>query len=304
MRNLAQINGSLLDTLTWDSYGNLLSETNPSNGDRFGFAGMEDSSIGGPSHQGARYYSSGNGTWSSEDPIGFGARDPNLRRYVRNSPTAFTDPTGLDSKEEWQKKAAAKIYVDKAKDWMDKAIQQNKKITAAYAELYKSDPKKFNWAGLAAFISAQVGKTLERLMYGQKSAEFQAMFSALAAVNQQVYLDVYWQLLAFQKGMAEIEALKKQNQISDLMYAAFKEIQAGNIEAGIRMLTDYEQRYSVQKALEKADVMMPGVLDLLKRYAMFPGQECGVPDVPPFDTGDFTNYKDRWAWIMATRASP
>jgi hypothetical protein len=32
----------------------------------------------------------------NEDPKGFEARDPNLRRYVRNSATNATDPSGLE----------------------------------------------------------------------------------------------------------------------------------------------------------------------------------------------------------------
>lgn len=35
------------------------------------------------------------GRWISEDPIGFAGGDPNLYRYVGNSPTLATDPTGL-----------------------------------------------------------------------------------------------------------------------------------------------------------------------------------------------------------------
>jgi len=35
------------------------------------------------------------GRWLSEDPIGFQAADPNLYRYVSNSPIGSTDPTGL-----------------------------------------------------------------------------------------------------------------------------------------------------------------------------------------------------------------
>jgi hypothetical protein len=34
------------------------------------------------------------GQFLSEDPIGFTARDPNLRRYVGNEPTRYTDPSG------------------------------------------------------------------------------------------------------------------------------------------------------------------------------------------------------------------
>jgi hypothetical protein len=38
------------------------------------------------------------GQWQQEDPLGFAAGDPNLRRYVRNGPTNATDPSGLERK--------------------------------------------------------------------------------------------------------------------------------------------------------------------------------------------------------------
>ncbi len=40
-------------------------------------------------------FSSRTGQWLSEDPIVFLADDPNLKRYVANSATMATDPTGL-----------------------------------------------------------------------------------------------------------------------------------------------------------------------------------------------------------------
>lgn len=42
----------------------------------------------------ARYYDPAVGTFVGEDPLGFGAGDANLYRYVFNSPTNFTDPSG------------------------------------------------------------------------------------------------------------------------------------------------------------------------------------------------------------------
>ncbi|MEX0679119.1 MAG: RHS repeat-associated core domain-containing protein, partial [Pirellulales bacterium] len=41
-----------------------------------------------------RWYNPDIGRWLSEDPIGFLAGDANLYRYVSNSPTNFTDPSG------------------------------------------------------------------------------------------------------------------------------------------------------------------------------------------------------------------
>jgi RHS repeat-associated protein len=42
----------------------------------------------------ARWYSPGAGRWLSEDPLGFGAGDTNLYRYVGNSHLNYTDPSG------------------------------------------------------------------------------------------------------------------------------------------------------------------------------------------------------------------
>jgi len=42
----------------------------------------------------ARYYDASVGRFVAEDPVGFDA-DPNFYRYVRNNPTIFIDPAGL-----------------------------------------------------------------------------------------------------------------------------------------------------------------------------------------------------------------
>jgi RHS repeat-associated protein len=42
----------------------------------------------------ARWYDATTGRFVSNDPIGFAGLDTNLARYVQNSPTSFTDPTG------------------------------------------------------------------------------------------------------------------------------------------------------------------------------------------------------------------
>jgi hypothetical protein len=49
----------------------------------------------------ARYHDAAIGRFISEDPMGFGAGDSNLYRYVGNSPTNFTDPTGNFALGSW-----------------------------------------------------------------------------------------------------------------------------------------------------------------------------------------------------------
>jgi hypothetical protein len=45
----------------------------------------------------ARYYDSQSGRFLSEDPLQFGGDTPNFFAYVRNSPSIFVDPFGLES---------------------------------------------------------------------------------------------------------------------------------------------------------------------------------------------------------------
>jgi RHS repeat-associated protein len=87
--------GSVVDSITYDTFGNILSETAPSSGDRFKYTSREwDSEIGQYFYR-ARYYSPTDGRFESEDPTGFGGGDTDLYRYVINRPTYRTDPSGL-----------------------------------------------------------------------------------------------------------------------------------------------------------------------------------------------------------------
>jgi len=81
--------------MTYDPFGNILSESNPSNGDRFKYTSEPwDSSIG-LQYNLNRYYNPNDGRWVSQDPLGFDGGDTNLFRYVGNDSVAETDPEGL-----------------------------------------------------------------------------------------------------------------------------------------------------------------------------------------------------------------
>jgi RHS repeat-associated protein len=95
VRQLTNTSGTVLDTLTYDSFGNILTETNSGNGDRFKFTAREwDSEITLQFNR-ARYYSSASGRWATEDPLAFSGGDANLYRYVHNAPVVQSDSTGL-----------------------------------------------------------------------------------------------------------------------------------------------------------------------------------------------------------------
>jgi RHS repeat-associated protein len=94
IRQIVDNTGSLLNQITYDSYGNITNQTNPSVTFRFGYTGREWDGETGQYYYRARYYDARVGRFLSTDPIGFTAGDANLYRYVGNSPTNFTDPSG------------------------------------------------------------------------------------------------------------------------------------------------------------------------------------------------------------------
>jgi RHS repeat-associated protein len=96
VRDIANTTGSVVDHIKYASFGHVISESQPSNGDRFKFTARELESALDDYFYRARWHDDDVGRFISEDPIGFGAGDPNLYRYVGNRPTIQTDLLGLD----------------------------------------------------------------------------------------------------------------------------------------------------------------------------------------------------------------
>jgi RHS repeat-associated protein len=96
IRDITNSSGSLIDHRDWDPFGNLTYESNSSNGDRYGFTGREWSTELSLQYNRARWYDPATKRWMGQDPLGFGAGDSNLYRYVNNQPTIAGDPTGMD----------------------------------------------------------------------------------------------------------------------------------------------------------------------------------------------------------------
>jgi len=79
----------------YDSFGNLISETNAAIDELFGFTGRLWDEATRLQNNLNRWYDPSTGRWLSEDPIGFLGGDTNLSRYVSNNPLSFVDPSGL-----------------------------------------------------------------------------------------------------------------------------------------------------------------------------------------------------------------
>jgi RHS repeat-associated protein len=91
------LTGDVLDAINYDAFGNVVSETDPTTRGELGFQGGRYDSVTGNWMFGVREYDPGRRDWITQDPSGFAAGDANLYRYVGNSPTNATDPSGLDS---------------------------------------------------------------------------------------------------------------------------------------------------------------------------------------------------------------
>ncbi len=85
--------GQVVNHLKYDSYGNVISESNPATSTRYRFTGREFDSETGLMYHRARYYDTLTGRFISEDPIGQ-SDGVNVYAYVHNEPISFTDPNG------------------------------------------------------------------------------------------------------------------------------------------------------------------------------------------------------------------
>jgi RHS repeat-associated protein len=95
VRDLVDSTGTVQNHLTYSSFGEITSETNPAVDHRFSYTGREFDEETGQYFYRARYYDAAVGRFIGEDPIGFAAGDPNLYRYVQNTPINRVDPFGL-----------------------------------------------------------------------------------------------------------------------------------------------------------------------------------------------------------------
>jgi len=80
--------------LDYDSFGNVITDTNPGF-QPFGFAGGLYDEATKLTRFGARDYDAATGRWTSKDPILFAGGDSNLYGYTLQDPVNLIDPNGL-----------------------------------------------------------------------------------------------------------------------------------------------------------------------------------------------------------------
>jgi RHS repeat-associated protein len=87
--------GNSIKRVDYDSFGNIISDSNPSFAIPFGFAGGLHDPDTKLVRFGYRDYMPEIGKWTAKDPILFAGGDSNLYGYVANDPVNWVDPYGL-----------------------------------------------------------------------------------------------------------------------------------------------------------------------------------------------------------------
>src|SRR5208283_5678777 len=95
LRIVSDTSGNVMKELDYDSFGNVIYDSNPTFTVPFSFAGGQYDPDTGLVHFGARDYDPDTGRWTAKDPILFKGGDTNLYGYVLQNPINWVDPFGL-----------------------------------------------------------------------------------------------------------------------------------------------------------------------------------------------------------------
>ncbi len=91
VRDLVNNSGAVVNHFTYDSFGQVVGSMAGATADtRYKFTGREYDGETGLYYYRARYFDAGVGRFIGQDPLGFGAGDSNLYRYVGNRPLTLS----------------------------------------------------------------------------------------------------------------------------------------------------------------------------------------------------------------------
>ena len=96
LRAVADTSGNVVKRIDYDTFGNVINDSNPSFQVPFRFAGGLYDKHTELIRFGHRDYDPKTGRWTAKDPIFFAGGDINLYGYCLNDPVNFVDPEGLE----------------------------------------------------------------------------------------------------------------------------------------------------------------------------------------------------------------
>ncbi len=143
LRVVTDINHNIIKEITYDTFGNILQDTNKDFKILFGFAGGLHDRDTDLVHFGYREYDPQTGKWTAKDPIDFSGGDSNLYGYVESNPVNLVDPSGLVSMTKiglgvWSAYELFNFYND-GKNYKDDAvncINKNKDINTSSPDAF------------------------------------------------------------------------------------------------------------------------------------------------------------------------
>jgi hypothetical protein len=159
---------------------------------------------------------------------------PPVTTNYTNSMTIMVVPSG-QTPSIWQQQAWQSLMINGIVT--GNVINRNQQITTAYANIYNTNTQAFGWAAMAAFGSYAAGQGMAKAV---DAAWYEKVGGVLAQVdrfevldylgqgNIAIFMDMYPQLLAYSAGgLANINTMAQQNQITPTQLYAWQQIQQG-----------------------------------------------------------------------------
>lgn len=209
--------------------------------------------------------------------------------------------------------------------------QLNRQVTSAYAKMYLTNPSIFKWAGMAAFASSEVGRGMQlawQLGFESGTGLFTSaitwigglvtgrggsvgfmmgklLFWALSFGNQLVWLDIFWQHVAYRdSGLGTLKDARQAGEIPQRVLDAWTMIDGGvtkneieGVWTGNALLLMYEQQEILQTQiydLKEVKELWPAISPDVP--TPIPGH--GVPFASYVSNGNIGVFSDRWKWIF------
>lgn len=113
LRAVTDSSGNVIKKIDYDSFGNIIADSNASFTVPFGFAGGLNDRDTGLVKFGFRDYDPEVGRWTAKDPIGFAGGDVDLYGYVLNNPVLWVDPYGLCTWDDYWNGVAERMQAAK-----------------------------------------------------------------------------------------------------------------------------------------------------------------------------------------------